>query len=95
MEPQLVLPRDWDELAAFEVENKGWYRARIVFDGCEVSATFYDPANLAIDVELDIKAGRHFVERNLIVVLRVTAENMSIAAANLPPGFFELPQGDC
>ncbi|MFT4225350.1 hypothetical protein [Micropruina sp.] len=91
MEPQLILPRDWDEFAAFEVEDKGWYRARIVFDVCEVSVTFYDPENLATDVEMDIKAGRNFVERNLIVVPRVTVENMSISAANLPPGFFELP----
>lgn len=94
MEARLILPDYWDEVVAFEVENKGRLPARVVLDGHEFAVIFYDPENLAIDVALDLDSGRIFVERNLIVVRRVTVEIMTEAVVALPSGIFEPPAQD-
>lgn len=83
MEAHLVLPEGWDDLAAFEVESKGWFDALIVVGDREFDVSFYDPVRLAQDVEADLAAGEIFVVRNLIVVNRVTVEEMTRAVCVL------------
>lgn len=87
MEPMLSLPDDFGDYA-WEVEEKGvFWGARIVLGSLYLPVTFYDPARLAQDVQEDVKAQRSFAVRNLIVVGRLTVEEMTTAVAALPPGF--------
>ncbi|MBK8445771.1 MAG: hypothetical protein IPL41_03425 [Micropruina sp.] len=88
MNARLIFPEYWDELVALEVENKGWFPARVVIGGHEHAVNFYDPQNLAIDVEYDVQSKGVFFECNLIVVQRLTVENMTKAVDMLPEGFF-------
>lgn len=88
MEPILSLPDDFEDYA-WEVEAKGvFWDARIVLGSLDLPVTFYDPARLAQDVQEDVKVQRSFAVRNLIVVGRLTIEEMTAAVAALPPGFF-------
>lgn len=89
MDPTLILPPDFTERAA-EVEAKGvLWDAHIVRDGKQVPVTFYDPVRLAQDIDADIDFQRAFITRRLIVVQRVTIEEMSRAVTNLPADFLE------
>lgn len=88
MEPILRLPDDFEDYA-WEVEAKGvFWDAWIALGGLELPVTFYDPVRLAQDVEEDVKSQRSFAVRHLIVVGRLTIEEMTTAVAALPPGFF-------
>lgn len=88
MEPILRLPDDFEDYA-WEVEAKGvFWDARVVLGGLELPVTFYDPVRLAQDVEEDVESQRSFAVRNLIVVGRLTIEEMTTAIAALAPGFF-------
>lgn len=83
MEPYLVLPQAWDEFTAFEVEEKGWFEARVVVSGREESVSFYDPVRLAQEIDADVAAHKNFAVHNLIVVEHVTADEMSRAISRL------------
>ncbi len=88
MEPTLKLPDDFEDYA-WEVEAKGvLWDARVVFNSLELPVTFYDPVRLAQDVEEDVKSQRSYTVQHLIVVRRLTIEEMESAVAALPPGFF-------
>lgn len=88
MEPMLKLPDDFEEYA-WEVEAKGvFWDARVAVDGLELPVIFYDPARLAQDIEEDVGAQRSFAVRNLIVVRRVTIEEMTGAVSALHPDLF-------
>lgn len=88
MEPILKLPDNFEDYA-WEVEAKGvFWDARLVLDNAELSVTFYDPVRLAQDVEEDVKSQGCFVVQNLIVVRRVTIEDMTSAVAALAADFF-------
>jgi len=88
-EPELVLPEDFDD-DAWLLESKGWYPGASVRSGDrEVAVTFYDPTRLAQDIEADL-AGGHLVSfAHLIVVERLTVENMRRAISRLDRAFFD------
>ncbi len=90
MKVELRLPDDFDDYYAWEVEEKGVFtRAIASCDGREVPITFYDPVRLAQDIEEEIRARGFFADRNVVVLERVTRENMRAAAERLGPEFFE------
>lgn len=83
-----MLPDDFADYA-WEVEAKGvLWDARVVLESRELLVTFYDPVRLAQDVEEDVESQHSFVVGNLIVVKRLTVDEMTGAVAALPPGFF-------
>lgn len=91
--PTLVFACDFDERTAWEVEQKGWFDAAIARlpNGLEVSLSFRDPVRLQQDLEAEVSAGRSCVaEPALIVIPRVTRENMEAAVVELyRDGYFE------
>ena len=89
MEPILKLPDDFTDYA-WEVEAKGvFWLARVVLDNHELPVTFYNPVSLAQEIEADLRSQGSFIVQNLIVVNRVTIEEMTRAVAGLWPGFFD------
>jgi hypothetical protein len=89
-EPELVLPEDYDDYA-WEVESKGWYPSASVRLGTrEVPVMFYDPTRLAQDIEADLVGDHVSTFARLIVVERLTVENMARAARRLDRTFFSL-----
>lgn len=86
---RLVLPADFGEYA-WEVEAKGvFWDAKIDVDGVHVSLTFYDEVRLAQDVAEELAQARVFGCNRLLVVERLTAENMQAAVDAMPSSFFE------
>lgn len=57
--------------------------------GRVVDVTFYDPTRLAQDIAHEIAAGRLFTNARLLVLARVTPENMQAAIASAPSRLFE------
>lgn len=88
-EPELLLPEDFQD-HGWGVEAKGWYPGASVRSGDhEVAVMFYDPTRLAQDIEADL-AGDHLVSfARLIVVERLTVENMRRAVRRLDRAFFD------
>lgn len=75
----LEFPAGFEEWE-WEAEAKGWLPGVVaVIEGRRYTLTVYAPARLAQDVVEELKSGKVFLERNLVVVASVTRE--SIAAA--------------
>jgi hypothetical protein len=89
---RLVFAFDFDELAAFEIEAKGWCGAVQVEldDGTRHPACFYDVVRLSQTLDDDCASGRSFLaEPGLIIVPSVTLAHMEAAARTLAgEGFF-------
>lgn len=88
--PELLLPDDFDDLDRAEVESKGWYPgASVRFAGRAVPVMFYDPIRLAQDIEADLAEDHLISFAHLIVVERLTVQNMRRAVSRLDPTFFD------
>lgn len=88
MNPELVLPPDFDEYA-WEVEAKGYCPASASVGERSVEVTFYDPTRLAQTIADDLTAGRSFAEHRLFVVPRVTRDAMREALRAAPIQLFD------
>jgi hypothetical protein len=88
MTRELVFPPDFSDYA-WEVESKGYFDADVRVGDPLVSVAFYDPTRLQQEVDDDIEAGRLFALKRLLVVERVTIDNMKSAVAEAPSEFFE------
>lgn len=85
----LVLPPDFDDYA-WEVEAKGvLWDAAVRISGRACPITFYDPVRLQQDVSEVLADGRDFSAIRLLVVKRVTLENMREAVNRAPAELFE------
>ena len=79
----LVLPEDFDEYA-WEVEAKGVFcDAHLKYQGNEYPMTFYEIERLAQDVAEALRDGMPFFEQNLVVVRKVTKDEMIWATRRL------------
>jgi hypothetical protein len=88
MQDQLTLlfTEDFDERAAFEIEQKGWCGIALVKlpGGARIKLFFYDPVRLAQDLENGLTRGAVCIaEPCMIVVPRVTREYMEKAVNQL------------
>jgi hypothetical protein len=90
MKVELRFPDDFDDYYAREVEDKGvFFRAVASSGGREVPVTFYDPVRLAQDIEEEFRSRGSLSIPHLIVLERVTRENMRAAVEALGAEFFE------
>jgi hypothetical protein len=88
MNRELVLPEDFDDYG-WEVEYKGYFDATVRVDDSLISVTFYDPTRLQQEITDDLEAGRIFTVKRLLVIERVTIDNMRSAVTGAPLDFFE------
>jgi hypothetical protein len=92
-QPVLSFTCNFDERTAWEVELKGWFEGALVTlpSGHKIPLSFWDPARLNQEVQADFELGKIcFSEPALIVVPKVTRENMERAAQQLfDEGYFE------
>lgn len=89
MKPRLILPPDFSEYA-WEVEFKGCFFGASVQIGDEsFPVSFYDPSRLAQEIAEDISNGRPFMATRIIVVERVSTEEMTLAINELPSSFHD------
>jgi hypothetical protein len=93
VDPTLSFTCDFDERAAFEVAQKGYFEHAIVRlpDGRRMKVFFWDPVRLAQDLEMEQKLGRISIgEPGLILIPKVTVENMQRAIKELyRKGYFD------
>ena len=91
--PVLFFTCDFDERAAWEVEQKGFFEHASVRlpNGVDIQVSFWDPIRLSQDLETDFGRGEIcFAELGLIIVPAVTVDNMKAAIAKLSKeGYFE------
>jgi len=88
MDRELILPSDFDDYA-WAAEAKGYlWEAVVNVDGARIEVNFYDPARLAQDVADDLAHNGAFAAKRLLVVARVTVDNMRAAIDAAPPEFF-------
>ena len=89
MKAKLVLPEEFDDYYAWEVEEKGvFFRATAKLDGREIPLTFYNPIRLAQDIEEEFRSRHSMAISNLVIVQRVTRDNMTAAVEAMGPEFF-------
>jgi len=91
--PLVIFREEFDELTAFEVESKGWYSGITVEleNKNTYQLFFYDPIRLHQDLEADSKP--YISEPGLVVVPRITVENINMAVKGLyNEGFFNYLQ---
>jgi hypothetical protein len=89
--PRLILPKDFDERAAFEVALKGWFRALVETEpGVYYSIYFSDPVRLQQDMAELTKQGEPcLAEPNLVILPQVTLDAAQNACQFLvKKGFF-------
>lgn len=82
MKAELLLPEDFTSYE-WEVESKGWFVAKALFDGQQFSLSFYDPIRLAQDLQDELESGVVFFENNVVVVNSVNSLNMKRAVEEL------------
>ncbi len=82
MKAELLLPEDFRSYE-WEVESKGWFVAKALFDGQQFSLAFYDPIRLAQDVHDELESNFIFCENNVVVVTSVNGVNMKKAVVEL------------
>jgi hypothetical protein len=77
---RIEFPADFDERARVEHEMKGWLAGvtvRVASDEPPASVTFVDPVRLSQELADNAASGKPWViESNLIVVERVSEDNM-------------------
>lgn len=87
-EPRLLLPPDFDDYG-WEVESKGvFFAAEVEFEDGAFGVTFYDPTRLAQDLEAELGSDAQVSFARVVVVERVTVENMERAVRALDRAFF-------
>lgn len=78
----VIFPEWYDALAEFEHTHKGYLNGVIVkvANGKQYSFNFIDPARLQQSLDDNVSEGlNYFSERNLIVLLSVTKDNILTA----------------
>ncbi len=88
----IIFDEDFDELRAFEMEQKGWATVHVELEnGNRYRLNFYEPVRLGQELDDGIELGKPcFVELNLIVVPRVTVETIQQSVQYLLRiGFFD------
>lgn len=86
---ELVLPDDFADYG-WEVESKGvFWDAVVQRDNRRVPVTFYDPGRLAQDVNDELASEPQFLLARVIVLPKVTLQEMQRSIADLPEEFFE------
>lgn len=88
MTRELVLPPDFGDYA-WEVEAKGYFDAAVRVDDSLISVSFFDPVRLQQEIADDIEEGRSFTTKRLLVIERVTVDNMQSAVAAAASDFLE------
>ncbi len=89
MKPVLILPDYFDDLVAFETEEKGYLcDVRVTFGQQEMTVDFYDPVRLSQEIAADIERGRSFAVQNLLVIPKVTVDEMKRAVEGEQRTFF-------
>lgn len=80
---QIIWPDDFDKVA-WLIESKGWLQGIEVRLGEQsTELTFYDKVRLAQDIEDDLSSQGYFLERNVVVIDRVTKEAIEKVVARL------------
>ena len=86
----LEFPDGFDECAQWEVQSKGFFEHAVVrFGDVAVPVTFFDPVRLRQEVLSETYAGRAFSVKRLLVVPKVTVEQMRTAVADAPAELLE------
>lgn len=86
---ELILPADFSDYA-WEVESKGYFSEVDVRVGDKlVQVTFYEATRLAQDIAEELADDRTFTVSRLLVLERVTVENMRAAIARAPGKLFD------
>lgn len=84
---------DLDERAEWEIQQKGFFEHAVVLlgDGRTLPVSFWDPVRLAQDLETDVRLGGTCIaELGMIIIPKVTVENMKAAVQELQQnGFFD------
>ena len=90
---EIIFPIEWDELESFEIAEKGWLQGvKVVLDSGEShELIFYDQARLNQELEDEFQKDRVcFVEKNLIILTKVTQSNIIKAVEQAKiNGYFE------
>ena len=90
---RLIFEEGFEERDEYETPLKGWRGDVLVelSDGTRYRLSFFDPVRLAQELDAEVESGNPFLaEPGLIVLQRVTRENMERAALELcKRGFFE------
>jgi hypothetical protein len=74
MEYTIIWPPKFEDIA-WLIESKGWMDGvEIIVDGKSIHPVFYDPTRPAQDIEMEMANNGFFVEKNLIILPRVTQE---------------------
>ena len=88
MKPVLILPDYFDDLVAFETEEKGYLcDVRVTFGQQEMTDDFYDPVRLSQEIAADIERGRSSASKSLVIP-KVTVDEMKRAVEGEQPTFF-------
>lgn len=92
MNAKLIFEGNFDDLAAFEAQSRGYlsHVAVELDDGARYPVIFYDPVRLQQDLDERTKHGwPYLADPGMIVVPEVTLEHMKHAIARLEKeGFF-------
>lgn len=76
---EIIFPDGFDDYA-WEVEYKGWLSGVVVkFEGIDIRPVFYDPARLTQEINDEISDSGVFLERNVVVLDRVSRERIEAA----------------
>ncbi|MFD9060765.1 hypothetical protein ACFVZ3_04500 [Kitasatospora purpeofusca] len=92
MEYQVALPAGLDEFDWFEIENKGWLDGvRVSWSGNSCAVSFFDEIRLPQAIAVDIERLGYFSARNVVVVRRVTRDEINrTMSAMADRGFADL-----
>jgi hypothetical protein len=78
--PKLVLPDGFTERNVDEMARKGWLQASVeTADGRQFAVNFYDPGVLKMSVDDELSRGVPFAEPGIIVIPKVTPEEIERA----------------
>lgn len=86
---EIKISDDLDSYEWFIAESKGYLSGvPVSVDGHIVRVSFYDPVRLSQDVEDGLKAGLVPCWKRLLVVERISFENLKAAIGAAPEEFF-------
>lgn len=94
--PKLILPPNFDELAQIEINQKGWFDARVELgDGSQYELHFYDPVRFGQECTYAFGRGEPcYAETNIVVMPELTIEAIEKSIRSLwiknKKGFFSL-----
>ena len=91
VEYRIKFPEAMDDADWAVQEAKGWLDVTVVWDGGERVLSFYDQNRLMQAVSADLARLGHFAAAGLVVVRRVTPEEIEAAVATIAErGFVDI-----